>query len=290
MAYFPDAATIATACREGSIQFWDAGTARLIRTLPGSSRNNSSLSISPDGRRIATSGATGTVQIWDVVTVRLIRALGGHEGRINCVAFHPDGRRLTSAGWDGTVRLWDTETGELVRLFRGPRGIAVSTAHSPDGTRIASAFTDGTVRIWDPNNGREILRLRCETFEGLAGLAANILAYSPDGRRLAACKNAADRTASEVMVFDAATGRTLFTLLGHTSNVTSVAFSPDGRRLATSSFDRTVKIWETEAGQEVFTLRGQRPAACLLAWRSAPTVRIWSAAASTARRGSGTPS
>ena len=57
-------------------------------------------------------------------------------------------------------------------------------------------------------------------------------------------------------VFDPADGQQVFTLRGHTSNVTAVAFSPDGRRIATSSFDRTVKLWETETGQEVFTLRG----------------------------------
>ena len=59
-----------------------------------------------------------------------------------------------------------------------------------------------------------------------------------------------------MIVFDAATGERMFSLLGHTSNVTSVAFSPDGRRIASSSFDRTVKLWETETGQEVFTIRG----------------------------------
>jgi WD40 repeat protein len=35
-----------------------------------------------------------------------------------------------------------------------------------------------------------------------------------------------------------------------------MTFSPDGSRLATTSEDRTVKVWDARAGQELFTLRG----------------------------------
>ena len=144
----------------------------------------------------------------------------------------------------------------MKREFRGPRAMAVSAIFNPDGTRIAASFADGTVRLWElgrrPRGPAADLRvLRRPDHPG-----ANTLAFSPDGRRLAACRNIADRTAGEVLVFDAATGLRIFTLRGHTSNVTAVAFSPDGRRIATSSFDRTAKLWESETGQEVFTIRG----------------------------------
>jgi hypothetical protein len=47
----------------------------------------------------------------------------------------------------------------------------------------------------------------------------------------------------------------LFSLHGHTNSVTGVAFSPDGTRLATTSYDRTARLWDTRTGAPVLVLR-----------------------------------
>ena len=256
LAFSPQGPTLATGCRDGVIRLWDCVTFQQIRAIDERSQPITGIAISPDGKRIAATGSDGYVRLWDTATGRMVLTIRAHDERTISVAFSGNGRWLGSTGWEGTVRLWNAETGGLVRTFDGPRGIALSVAISPDSKRIASAFTDGTVRIWDAADGQELWRLACETFEGFASVAPNVVAFSPNGRWLAACSNPVDRTAGEARVFDAATGQGIFTLRGHTSNVTSVAFSPDGRRIATSSFDRTIKLWETETGQEVFTLRG----------------------------------
>jgi WD40 repeat protein len=82
------------------------------------------------------------------------------------------------------------------------------------------------------------------------------VAFSPDGSRLAAaCWD--DRT---IKVWDAASGRELHNLHGHTGQLFSVAFSPDGSRLASASVDHTIKVWDAASGKELRTLKGHTSA------------------------------
>ena len=45
---------------------------------------------------------------------------------------------------------------------------------------------------------------------------------------------------------------------GHSSYVTSVAFSTDGTKVVLGSYDKTVKIWNVESGDVMYTLHGER--------------------------------
>src|SRR5262249_23218776 len=44
----------------------------------------------------------------------------------------------------------------------------------------------------------------------------------------------------------------------HTERIICVAFTPDGRRLVSASADKTIRIWDTETGEELLTLRGHQ--------------------------------
>jgi WD40 repeat protein len=48
----------------------------------------------------------------------------------------------------------------------------------------------------------------------------------------------------------------LVVLKGHTEPVYAVAFTPDGKYVVTASFDKTLKVWETDTGKEVKTFAG----------------------------------
>ena len=104
------------------------------------------------------------------------------------------------------------------------------------------------------------------------------LAVSPDGRRIAAAMG--DRT---IRLWDAATGRVLDVLRGHSDLVMDVAFSPSGGELASASYDRTVRIWQL-GGRHVRVLRGHASAVNHVEWPSDKrlvtgssdgTLRVW---------------
>jgi WD40 repeat protein len=75
-----------------------------------------------------------------------------------------------------------------------------------------------------------------------------------------------DYASTAVEIREAATGRLLHTLLGHSAEITTLLFSPDGRRLVTGSSDFTIKLWDTATGREVFTLRGHTGGVACLAF------------------------
>jgi WD40 repeat protein len=157
------------------------------------------------------------------------------------------------------------------------------------------------VRIWDVKDPAPEAR----ELPGHDGEVVRVV-FLPDGRLASAGGRSVFSGTSglgEVKIWDLATGGVL-NLRGHTGLVEGLACSPDGRRLATCSEDRTVKLWDTTTGAEVFTLRGHTAHVLCVAFSpdgrriasggfGYDTVRVWdtSPAAShdLSRRGAESP-
>jgi eukaryotic-like serine/threonine-protein kinase len=179
--------------------------------------------------------------------------------QLNCVAFSPDGERLASAGGDGTVKVRDSRTGAVLQTLNANTEVVNSVTFHPDGSHLASAGTDRKVKVWDLTTAEAVFT--CPGSGDTISGRAYTVAFSPDGRRLAAGSE------GEVNVWDWRNRQLLHTLPGHEKRPISVAFSPDRWLQASGSWRGDVMIWDAETGgQPLHTLAGHRRPICALAF------------------------
>jgi WD40 repeat protein len=172
----------------------------------------------------------------------------GHDGSVFDAVFDPSGSRIATTSGDGTVRVWNAADGQLAITF-DVEGTPLVPAFSNDGSLLAATSLEGPVRVWDLETERETRVLAPPD-----GLTIN-LAFSPDDSLLAVTRIALPNDDLSPLIFDIDTGL-ITTLEAHRAR--GIGFTPDGSRILTAGDDGTVRIWDSESGEEVGAYTGHR--------------------------------
>jgi WD40 repeat protein len=271
LVFTPRGDFLISCASDGVIRFWDVATQEEKRRIlnPGGPY----IALSADGSVLAAHGyLKSEVRLYRTGTGELLRTLDCGSS-VRTVALSPDGRTLATA-LSRTVRFWDVATGREIRPRPGHDQEVLSVRFSPDGKTVASRSADQTVRLWSPTTGRQQRALSLGNGPGplgtsgslagtiiTSGSVAGTLAFSPDGRTLAALEGADKgpfERGTDVLFWELSRPAAPRRVREPAYWPLCIAFSPDGRIRATGTRQHGVHLWN-EAGELLAELADPEP-------------------------------
>jgi RNA polymerase sigma factor (sigma-70 family) len=296
LTFAPDGGTLLSSSNDGTLREWNVATGELTRVLLHDARyiNQASFSpdgktiavgvdvdkgqalqylalldaksgketarlkidayqvvFSPDGKYLATTGAFDRrAFLIDAGSRRTVCELTAQVLMVNHVAFTPDSRTLISdPGYiesvkDRKLNFWDVRTGRLTRSLTIPNsGRTTSTYTFASDSK--TLFSGGS--LIDLDEGEPIN-------EKIT--VGEILAVTPDGRRLAGKRGSSGR----IVVYDRTNGTEVAPAANHDSPVAIIVPASDGKTITTFAGDGQRIEWNSASGAASATTALRAPA------------------------------
>lgn len=168
---------------------------------------------------------------------------------INNIVFSPDSSYFASLLDDNTIKIWEASSGHNSNTLRAPEKLEYYTrvrciAYSQDGLHLFSCTADGILRQWSTHSS-DVVSTQILPFR----VYAWSVAFATDLSVLAS------RYQNGVIdIWDVESCTLLRTLEEHKDIIWSLVFSPNRYTLASSSSDRTIRLWHYGSGRNLVTI------------------------------------
>lgn len=263
---------LAVACKNNTVEIWDARTCEQRRVLDHSA-SVAAVAAAPDGTlwTIASAFESGcaTLARWDVASGRK-QAEYQIDEEVNAMAASAGGQ-LAIGTWTGRVGLFDPQTGEVVR-WRDTGSRITALAFSADGSHLVSLSLHRKVVRWSGPAMRPIQTARstyAERFGELAGRSEGLAISSDAHFAIVGGNDYAVRT------LNLTTGEQVMELAG-LSDSADVILVPRPDVLVVGTADGAIQVCDIQKHRIVREVRAHADDLTALAW-DAETETIFSA-------------
>ena len=196
------------------------------------------LGFAADSESFVTGGFDGSLARWDLQEGSELAASDGHDQSVNCGALVSDGTLVTGST-DTTVRRWTLADLDEVSRFTGHGKTVAGIAAHAERPIVGSVSYDTTVRLWD---------VETETAAGVfEEHRNNVTSVSFIGDH---DYFASGGIGDSAIVWELDEPTPITRLTGHGTAVVGIDSQSDDR-LWTCAYDGTIRVWATDAWQEV---------------------------------------
>lgn len=203
-----------------------------------------------DAQRLAVV-TTDVVGVFDLTTGTVVQRLQSAAPVNTVLSYSPNGNVLAALGPDGIITVWrlDAADGRPIRIEGPPE---LSCLDVSDDGRWLGAADQRSLRLWNLDTGKPMRPL-----QSLGGGEA--IAFSPDGRYLAANGKPDGQGFKQVTLWDLTEGKAWRNLMrGHVNEVVGVGYSYGGQVLASADRAGNVLLWNAVAGVGLTKIDTQR--------------------------------
>ncbi|KAL0491463.1 KATNB1 [Acrasis kona] len=195
---------------------------------------------SSTGSTFVTGGDDGRVCVWSENEQREFTG----SSAVTSVAINEDESAVAVGSEGGNVKYINLDKNKSYR-FMGHKTKVTCLEFHVGGDHLVSGSIDGTVKLWKLSNpSKNAQAVQCIK-HGEQPVTA--LVCTPDGKYVISGSND-----GKIKITDLTVNREKAILTGHTQAVISLRTHPEEETLASSSLDRTIRVWDLTKGEVIY--------------------------------------